>query len=85
MARAELRTRALVARRAELKRDVQQRTAAIEKQQKLTKGDQRRADDADERTRESGGTLADRLASFATFLPFPYQRERERVLSWYGR
>ena len=62
-------------RAADLKRDVQQSTAAIEKQQKLAKGDQRRADDADDRAR-GGGTLADRLASFATFLPFPYQQER---------
>jgi len=72
-------------RAAELKRDVQQSTAAIEKQQKLAKGDQRRADDADERARDGGGTLADRLASFATFQPFPYQQERERVLNWYAR
>ena len=64
---------------------MQQSTAAIEKQQKLAKGDQRRADDAADRARDGGGTLADRLASFATFLPFPYQQERERVLSWFSR
>jgi hypothetical protein len=65
--------------------DLERSEQAADRAAQRAKAVERQLERQSDRPAPAGGTLTGKMAALATYAPFPYEREKKRVLGWFTR